>query len=215
MRSFAVIAGFAAAANAYAYGYPEAYNTTSVAPPAYETSKAPEYPAYPAESSSAAYPAYPAESSEAPEYPSYSASSAAPAYPEYTTTSVVTGLTTVCPEATTLTYGTKTYTVTESTTLVDEDCEYTTTYEVKPTPSAAYPTSVPAGKPGATHYAPPAYSSAPPAQVPYPSAGNGTTAYPTGVSPSGTKPATPEFTGAAAQAGVGLLAVIGAVAAFL
>ncbi|KAH7363712.1 hypothetical protein BKA66DRAFT_573407 [Pyrenochaeta sp. MPI-SDFR-AT-0127] len=196
MRSFAVIAGFAAAANAYAYGYP-AYNTTSVAPPTYETSKAPEYPAYPESSKAPEYPAYP-ESSKAPEYPSY------PEAPAYTTTKVVTGLTTVCPEPTTVTYGHKTYTVKSSTTLIDDDCEYTTTYEVKPTPTPVKPTG---------HYAPPAYSSAPPV-VPYPSK-NATTPYPTGVKPSSTKPVTPEFTGAAAQAGVGLMAVIGAVAAFL
>ncbi|OAL45020.1 hypothetical protein IQ07DRAFT_591862 [Pyrenochaeta sp. DS3sAY3a] len=190
MRSFAVVAGFAAAANAYAYGYPPAYNTTSVAPPTYETSSAPVYPSYP-------------ESSKAPEYPSYPESSKAPAYPEYpsyTTTEVKYGLTTVCPEPTTVTYGTKTYTVKSSTTIIDEDCEYTTTYEVKPTPSAAYPT-----------YTPPAYT---PKEPVYPTK-NATTPYPTGVKPSSTKPTTPEFTGAAAQAGVGLLAVVGAMAAFL
>jgi hypothetical protein len=43
MHSFAVIAGFAAAANAYAYGYP-AQNATSV-----------EAPVYPAASSAAGY----------------------------------------------------------------------------------------------------------------------------------------------------------------
>lgn len=97
MRSFAVIAGFAAAANAYAYGYP-AYNTTSVAPPAYESTPAPEYPSYPESSKAPEYPSYP-ESSKAPEYPSY------PEEPAYTTTKVVYGLTTVCPEPTTVTYG--------------------------------------------------------------------------------------------------------------
>ena len=144
MRSFAVIAGFAAAANAYAYGYPEAQNTTSAA-----------VPEYPAESASVSeYSAYPVESTKAPE--------------PYTTTEVVTGLTTVCPEPTTATFGTKTYTITTSTTLIDDDCEYSTTYEVKPTPSAEKPKDTPAPsveKP--THDAPPAYTTAPPA--PYPS----------------------------------------------
>jgi len=186
MRSFAVIAGLAAAANAAAV-YP-AYNTTSVAPPTYKTSEAPAYPAYPVSSKPAEY------------YPEY---------PSYTTTKVLHGLTTVCPEPTTVTYGKKTYTIKSSTTLIDEDCEYTTTYVVKPTPSAVKPT-----------YAPPVYSSQPavyssqPAVV-YPSKNATAPVYPTGVKPTSTKPSTPEFTGAAAQAGVGLMAVIGAVAAFL
>ncbi|KAF2848219.1 hypothetical protein T440DRAFT_173629 [Plenodomus tracheiphilus IPT5] len=146
MRSFAVIAGFAAAANAYAYGSYEAKNATS-------SVAAHETPAngYPVASSSAGYPA-----------------SSAPAY---TTTKIVTGLTTVCPEPTTVTYGTKTYTVSTSTTLIDEECEYSTVVTIKPTPSAAHPTSV--ATPANTHYAPPVYSQAPPA-APYPSAGNGT-----------------------------------------
>lgn len=199
MRSFAVVTGLVAAANAAAYGYP-AYNTTSVAPPAYvASSSAPAYPVYPVASSSKApeYPAYPVASSSAPAYPVYPV--ATPVY----STKVVTGVSTVCNEPTTITYGTKTYTVKSSTTIIDKTYAYTTTYEVKPTPTPAKPTSV----------APPAgYSSAPPAPI-YPSAKNATTPYPTGVKPS--KPATPEFTGAAAQAGVGLMAVAGALAAFL
>lgn len=191
MRSFAVIAGFTAAANAYAYGYP-AYNTTSVAPPTYETSAAPEYPSYPV-------------SSKAPEYPAYPVSSAAPEYPSYTTTTVK-GLTTVCAEPTTLKVGTKTYTVTKSTTIIDDDCEYTTTVPVKPTPTPVKPSSAP--------YVPPVASSQPPV-VPYPSKNGTAPSYPSATGkPSSTKPSTPEFTGAAAQAGVGLLAVIGAVAAY-
>ena len=43
MRSFAVVAGFAAAVNAYAYGY-EAQNATSVAPPSYPASTPAGYP---------------------------------------------------------------------------------------------------------------------------------------------------------------------------
>lgn len=213
MRSFAVIAGFAAAANAYAYGYPEAHNTTSSAAP-YEATKPAEYPSYPvASSSKAEYPVYPASSSKA-EYPVYPASSKTPEHPVYTT-QIVTGVTTVCPEPTTVTYGTKTYVVSKSTTITDNEYSYTTSYLVHPTPAAHE--SYPAEKPSETHYAPPAYTSAPPAHVPYPSAGNGSVVYPTAGKPSAsvTKPSTPEFTGAAAQAGVGLLAVVGAVAAFL
>lgn len=190
MRSFAVIAGFAAAANAYAYGYP-AYNTTSVAPPTYETSKAPEYPAYPV-SSSVGYPAYPV-SSKAPEYP---------AYPAYTTTTVK-GLTTVCPEPTTLKVGTKTYTVTKSTTIVDDDCEYTTTVPVKPTPTPVKPSSV---------VVPPVYSTKP--VVPYPSKNGTAPTYPVATgAPTSTKPSPSQFTGAAAQSSVAVLAVAGAIAA--
>jgi len=193
MHSFAVIVGFAATASAAAYGYP-AYNSSSVAPPTYQTSSAVAYPVY-----SASKPAYPVSSSMA--YPEY---------PSYTTTKVVTGLTTVCPEPTTVTYGSKTYTVKSSTTIIDNDCEYTTTYAVKPTPSASASKAI---------YTPPAaYSSAPPAPM-YPSApqgSNATAVYPTGAMPSATKPTSPaQFTGAAGQAGVGLMAVIGAVAAFL
>ncbi|KAF5000244.1 hypothetical protein FGRMN_1876 [Fusarium graminum] len=46
------------------------------------------------------------------------------------TTEVVTHLTTFCPEATTLTYGDKTYTVTKATTLTIEDCSCTITKPV-------------------------------------------------------------------------------------
>lgn len=226
MRSFAVVAGFAVAANAYGYGYhAEVYNTTM-------TSATPSKPAE-----------YSVASSSTPveDYPVHSVSSMTPEHPVYTT-KVVTGLTTVCPEPTTVTYGTKTYVVKTSTTIIDEDCEYTTTYPAKPTPTPAQPTheapssmaphessmapSYPASSmPPApavssimTHYAPPASQTpvaTPPAHVPYPSAGNGTVPHPTAATPSSTKPATSEFTGAAAQAGVGLLAVVGAVAAFL
>lgn len=208
MRSFAVIALAAAGANAAAYGYPA---ESSSAPAEYypaASSTPAEY--YPAESTPA-YPAYPVESSKAAEYPAYPEESKYEAYssaPAYTTTYAVHGLTTVCPEPTTVTYGSKTYTVSSSTTLIDEDCEYTTTEVVKPTP---YPVHTPAH----SEYAPPKYSSA----APYPShpAGNGTVpVYPTGAvpKPSSTKPSTPEFTGAAGKASAGLLAVAGAAAAF-
>lgn len=177
MRSFAVI-GFAAAANAAAYGYPTV-NTTSVAPPT-----------YPAVSSPAGYPV--------------SVVSSAPVYK----TTVVTGLSTVCGP-TTLSVGTKTYTVTKSTTIVDKDCVYTTSYPaVKPTPEPVKPSSAVPNKP-----------SAPPVVVPYPT--NGTApAPPAGTAPpaappASTKPAPPQFTGAAAQTGAALMAIVGAVAAFL
>jgi hypothetical protein len=177
MRSFAVVAGFAAAANAMAYGYP-AQNATSVAPPTYPAVSSPA--GYPVVSSPAGYPA-----------------STPAGYPSYTTTTV-TGLTTVCPTPTTLTVGTKTYTVTKSTTIVDEKCEYTTTVPVKPTPTPVKPSSV-----------------APPV-VPYPSKNGTVPTYPAGTGvPTTTKPAPSQFTGAAAQTGAAMLAIVGAVAAFL
>lgn len=199
MRSFAVIAGLAAAVNAHAVAYPEASAVVvSSALPAYPVSPVVESKATPT----------PAAVTEA-----YPVSSEAAAY----TTKVITGLSTVC-ESTTITAGGKTYTVSSSTTLIDNDCVITTSYLAAPTP-AVVPTPAAASSAN-THYAPPVYSQAPPAHVPYPSAGNGTAPYPTGAKPapsaSATKPSTPQFTGAAAaQAGVGLMAVIGAVAAFL
>ncbi|KAL1793852.1 hypothetical protein ACET3X_007273 [Alternaria dauci] len=238
MRSFAVIAGFAAVALA-APQY-EAY------PAAPASSSAPaEYPAYPAESSSAPayeaassaaeYPSYPAETSAAYEAskPAYEASSAAPVYsatkPAYTTTEVVHATSYVCPEPTTITYGASTYTISSSTTLSIP--EYTATYvhtpsaEVptvpKPTASVTASVSGHPSVPEASHTAP-GYSAAPPAPL-YPSS-NGTvphvpagTGYPTGTGavPSSTKPATPEFTGAAGKVTVGFFAIAGAVAAFL
>ncbi|RII22554.1 hypothetical protein CUC08_Gglean013468 [Alternaria sp. MG1] len=77
--------------------------------------------------------------------------------------------------------------------------------------------------PEASHTAP-GYSAAPPAPmypssngtVPHVPAGTGAP-YPTGTGamPTSTKPATPEFTGAAGKATVGFFAIAGAVAAFL
>jgi hypothetical protein len=200
MRSFAIVAGLAASANAYAYGYP-AYNETSSAAPA-----------YPAASTPAGYP----EASSAAGYSAYPVSSKAAEYPAYTTTTTVKGLTTVCSEATSFSVGTKTYVVTKPTTIIDEDCEYTTAVVVKPTPSAAKPiVSVPApGKPSMV--APGMPSMVAPPVVPYPSKNGTAPTYPVATgTPSSTKPSTPQFTGAAAQAGVGMLAIVGAVAAFL
>jgi len=182
----------------------------SSAPPAYETSSE-AYPVYPEStpvyeaSSTPAYPAYPESTpaygvSSSAEYPAYPVSSKAEEYPSYPTTKVVTGISTYCSETGVYTYGTKTYVVTEPTTIVDYEYEYTTTYEV------SKPTGYPVHTPVHSEYAPSHY-------VPAPSS-NGT--HPTGyVKPSQTKPVTPEYTGAAGKASVGLLAIVGAVAAFL
>jgi len=235
MRSFAVIAGFAAVALAAPQyeAYPAAPASSSAAAeyPAYpaETSSA---PAYEAASSAAEYPAYPAETSSAgyeaskPAYeaskPAYEASSMAPVYsaskPAYTTTEVVHATSYVCPEPTTITYGASTYTISSSTTLSIP--EYTATYVHTPTPeipAVPMPTVTSASVPAAEHTAP-AYT---PVSPIYPSS-NGTvphvpagTAAPTGTGamPSASKPA--EFTGAAGKVSVGFFAIAGAVAAFL
>ncbi|KAL1310749.1 hypothetical protein AAFC00_001001 [Neodothiora populina] len=108
-------------------------------------------------------------------------------------TEVVTAFTTYCPVATTLTHGSKTYTVSEATTLTITDCPCTVT------------------KPASSPVAPVAVSSAPYAYS------NGTTA---AVTPAGTAAAsgtqsggktTSTFAGAAAanQAGMGLAAIMG------
>ncbi|KAF5024488.1 hypothetical protein F66182_3428 [Fusarium sp. NRRL 66182] len=55
------------------------------------------------------------------------------------TTEVVTHLTTYCPEPTTLTYGDKTYTITEATTLTVTDCSCTISRPVKPTATGYTP----------------------------------------------------------------------------
>jgi hypothetical protein len=189
MRSFAVIAGLAASANAYAYS--AQVNSTST-------------PSYPATSSPAAY--YPASSSVG--YPVYGASSSAPSY---YTTSTVKGLTTVCGP-TTLSVGTKTYTITKSTTLVDNECTYTTSYLVKPTPAAVKSSSVYAV---ASSAAPVYPVSSAPAPV-YPSSNATAPGYPAGTAaPTTAKPSPSQFTGAAAhQTGAAMLAVVGALAAF-
>jgi hypothetical protein len=204
MRSFAVVAGFAAAANAYAYGYPEAVNSTSVAPPVYAVSTPAGYPV----STPVGYPVSSA--------PAYGASSAPPSY----TTTTIKGLTTVCPGSTTLTVGTKTYTVTKSTTIIDNDCVYTTTIPVKPTPGAGKPSSVPAGKPSGTPAVGTPIVGTPsvgtPPAVLYPSKNGTAPTYPVGTgAPTSTKPSPSQFTGAAAQTGAAMLAIVGAVAAFL
>lgn len=168
----AALVGSAAAS--YGYGYPVNSTTT----PVYEETPTPSdvYPVYPTESSSEVYPVYPTET------PS-----------DVYTTKVVTELTTYCPSATEVTYGTKTYTVTEATTLTITDCPCT----VIETPS---------------------YTPAPPSPV-YPTYPvNGTTVvpvYPTGTGVSPTTTAPPEFTGAAAKVGAGVMAVVAAAAAFL
>jgi hypothetical protein len=234
MRSFAVIAAISAiGAQAMPEYYP-VYETSSAPAPVYETStpayaaSTPVYAAssapvssasakYPVASSSAKYEAstpvysqgYPVSSSAA-----YSAASSSAKYVEVpvTSTKVVSQTTYVCPEPTVVTYEEKTYSVTKATTLTISS--YTTTVvKTTKTPEAEMPSSKPVA---------PVYSASvppvAPTYAPYPSknataphsAPQGTA---TGAHPTSTKPA--EFTGAASQAGVGLLAVVGALAAFL
>ena len=241
MRSFAVIAAISAiGAQAMPEYYP-VYETSSSTPvyavstPAASSSAG--YNAYPVPSSSAKYEAstpvysqgYPASSSSAKYeastpvysqgYPvsssaAYPVASSSAEYVEYpvTSTKVVKETTYVCPTPTVVTYEQKTYSVTKATTLTISS--YTTTVVVTTkTPEAV------SSKPVT-----PVYSASVPPVVPtyapYPSKNATATYVPphgtaTGSKPPSTKPATPEFTGAAAQAGVGLLAVVGALAAFL
>lgn len=230
MRSFAVVAGFAAVALAAPH--------YEVAPPA-PMSSAAGYPVetpssaagYPVEtpSSAAGYPVassaagYPVETpSSAAGYPVSSAAGypVASSAPAYTTTEVISATTYVCPEETTITYGPSTYTVSKSGTLSIP--QYTATYVASPPPAPAK--STPAGYPVASAskpaYTPPAYSAVPPAPH-YPATNGSMPSVPaaqgtaTGTKPTATKPATPEFSGAAGKATVGFFAVAGAVAAFL
>jgi hypothetical protein len=190
MHAFAVLAFAASASAAAVYGeYAPAANSTVVAP-VYAAST----PAGYAMSSVAAYPV----SSKAPEY----------------STSVVHGLTTVCSEATTLTVGTKTYVATKPTTIIDNDCTYTTSIAlVASTPVAGKPISAPVA-----HASSVAAIGTPPAAL-YPSKNGTAPVYGPGATgtsaPTGTKPSASQFTGAAAQTGAAMLAIVGAVAAFL
>jgi hypothetical protein len=133
------------------------------------------------------------------------------------TTAVYKTLSTVCSEATTLSVGSKTYVVTKPTTIVDNDCEYTTSYIVKSTPAPVAPSSIAPVKPsyavGVPVYTPGVSA---PSGVPYPSKNGTAPTYPAATgAPSSTKPAASQFTGAAATSGAAMIAIIGAVAAFL
>ncbi|UPX09765.1 uncharacterized protein EKO05_0000448 [Ascochyta rabiei] len=204
MRSFAVLA---MAASASAYAYNPTYNVSSSAVESYAAST----PAYAASTPvyAASTPGYAASS--APAYPVASSSTKYEEYP-VTSTKVIQETTFVCPEPTVVTYEEKTYSVTKATTLTVSS--YTTTVvKTTHTPEAQKPSS---------KVETPVYSasipSVAPTHAPYPSSNATVPTAPQGTAtgyPTGTKPATPEFTGAAAQAGVGLLAVVGALAAFL
>ncbi|KAF5023170.1 hypothetical protein F66182_4774 [Fusarium sp. NRRL 66182] len=132
------------------------------------------------------------------------------------TTEVVTAVTTYCPEPTTLTYGNKTYTVTEPTTYTITDCHFTTT---KPVNSAEYPHPTP-GKPGKPEH--PEQPHKPTGDAPHPTysvpgkpeqPGKPETPVPTGEAPpSETAPVVTAAAGRIAPAGV--LAFIGALALF-
>jgi hypothetical protein len=130
-----------------------------------------------------------------------------PAAPVYVTT-VVSEYTTVCPGPTEIPVGpSSTITVTEATTLTVTDCPCTVTYPAESTPA----------------YTPPAYTPVAPSSSPapyYPSGNASVPVYPTGTTapttPAGTSTPSPsEFPGAAGKAGLSLLAVAGALAAFL
>lgn len=156
---------------------------------------------------------YTAPPYETPSAPSYETPSPS-AYPPVYETTVVSEYTTVCPGPTEVPIGPgKTITVSESTTLTITDCPCTISkpvYTPGPSPPAYTPGSpAPPAYTSAPYY-PPANSSAPYVPVPPPSG----TGVPTSVYPTGT-PSPSEFPGAAGKAGLSLLAVAGALAAFL
>lgn len=131
--------------------------------------------------------------------------------PVYETTTV-NEYTTVCEGPTTIPVNpTSTITVSESTTLTITDCPCTITYPVKPTHAPEEPQ-----EPEHPIHTEPAVP-APPKPV-YPSGNATAPVYPTGTAAPTTpeQPVTPtEFPGAAGKAGLSLLAVGGALAAFL
>jgi hypothetical protein len=156
-------------------------------------------------------PAVPVNSTSVASYPADTPSSSA--YVPVVVTKTVSEYTSYCPGPTTITEGSSTYTVTEATTLTIPcgKCVITTTE------TPGYPT--PTATITASSVEVPSYpSSEVPAPAPYPTAGNGTipSSYPTGTGavPAPSNPPT-EFPGSASQMGVGMLAVVGAIAAFL
>jgi len=146
---------------------------------------------------SAGYVQYPAPVNST----SVAPTSSVPAYEEPVyVTKTVSEYETFCPGPTVITTNSKTYTVTEATTLTITDCPCTVTYPAEPTD---YPVETPVVPSGG-------------APIPYPSKNGTAPVYPTGAPvPSKSAPGSPEFTGAAAQFGAAGLAVVGALAAFL
>jgi len=128
---------------------------------------------------------------------------APPTYETITTSAY----TTVCPGPTEIPIAPgSTITVTEATTLTITNCPCTIT---KPVETPTY-TPAPVVPSSAAPYYPPGNSSATvPVPVPAPSGTAPTSVYPTGT------PSPSEFPGAAGKAGLSLLAVAGALAAFL
>ncbi|KAF2687898.1 hypothetical protein K458DRAFT_414969 [Lentithecium fluviatile CBS 122367] len=136
----------------------------------------------------------------------YAYNTTTPVVPPVYETTTVSDYTTVCPGPTEIPVGpSSTITVTEATTLTITDCPCTITYPVVPTTAPEVPTTYPVIP-----------SSVAPV---YPTA-NGTVpapVYPTGTSVPTTTgaPAPTEFPGAAGKAGLSLLAVAGALVAYL
>jgi hypothetical protein len=135
------------------------------------------------------------------------------------TTEVMTAYTTYCPEATQITHGGVTYTVTEATTLTITNCPCTVT---KPVSSAVVTSCTSTPVPVQSSVAPvyssvaPVYSSAPAYSAPYVNASTPGYTTPATTSIVGTGSHTapvPTFTGAAnkafAASGAGLAAVFG------
>lgn len=138
----------------------------------------------------------------------YAYNTTTPLPPPVYETTTVSDYTTVCAGPTEIPVGpSSTITVTEATTLTITDCPCTITYPVAPTTAPEVPST----------YVPVVPSSVAPV---YPTA-NGTVSassvYPTGTSaPTTAAPVSPtEFPGAAGKAGLSLLAVAGALVAYL
>ncbi|KAK3672231.1 hypothetical protein LTR78_007984 [Recurvomyces mirabilis] len=143
-------------------------------------------------------------------------------------TEVVTAFTTFCPEATLLTHGGSTYTVSQATTLTITNCPggctvtkpvYSSVVTACSTCSSAPVAPVSSAPAVSTGTAPIVKPSSVPVAPVYPTAKNGTaTAYATGAAqPTGSATSTPKpYTGAASQVsayGAGFLALFGLVAA--
>ncbi|KAH9999764.1 hypothetical protein F4779DRAFT_622626 [Xylariaceae sp. FL0662B] len=108
------------------------------------------------------------------------------------TTEIVTSYTTYCPGPTEITHGTKTYTVTEATTLTITDCPCTISKPIYTTSTVICESSSEVCPPPATQ-APPA-PTAPTVPAPPPSYPNATVPVPpTSVAPTGAVPTTPGY----------------------
>jgi hypothetical protein len=137
-------------------------------------------------------------------------------------TTIVSTISTVCEGPTEIPVGpSSTITVTGHTTVIVTDCPCTLTYPVAPTTAPAAPSSYAPSE--SSSEAPAVPTTAAPVAPVYPTGSNGTApaaptgsgAAPTTGAPTTGAPTPTEFPGAAGKAGLSLVAVAGALAAFL